>query len=401
MERVIIFGIGDNFVSQRAWIRENFEIIALVDNSAAKHGIIIDGIQVATLEEALEHEFDLVIVTPMDSEFLVKQLLHAGIPKEKVALLTELVPGVGADRLRVAFLVFGSSGDRLFALNYIWYFKEKYMLEGDILDIIYGEDTESCIKKQYQLIIKIVRYPEIKKVNMPSLARLSPELLEYVQQCQKFRLLNERYFEDGFEYIGQASVSEILKGRKRIQQPDIYGLLGIGERFNYPISVGSTEAECLNRFGVAGRDFITFSKDAKQAVKAWSAECFNRVLEWFAGEYPKLLVIELSDDMDLEDRKVLLKKSILHIDTDSDNVHLRHALHGNVSIVLFGPTPVSVYGYSGNYNITGKGCEHFCEGAADGWEKRCLAGGAIPLCMETITVEMVERYISEILGEYK
>lgn len=401
MKQALIFGIGDNFISQRFWLHENFEIIALVDNSSVKQGIVIDGLLVVSLKEAMGYKFDLIIVTPTDSVPLAEQLLHVGVPREKIVFLTELVPGVGSDRLRIAFVVFGGYSDRLFALNYIWHFKRKYMLERDILDVFYEGDEKKCAEEKYQLVIRIVRYPEIIKAALETLAKLSPEVLDYVQQCQKFRLLNGRYFEDGFGYAGQASVSEIIKGRRRIQQPDIYGMLGIGEEYLYPLSIDREETECLARFGICNRRFVTFSKGAKQYVKSWSGERFDKVLMWIAGEYPNLLTIELTDSTDIEDRKVLLKNSLLHIDTDSDNVHLRHALHGGPSVVLFGAAPAAFYGYSENHNLTGKGCGHFCEGASDGWEERCLAGGGRPACMEAVTVEMVEHHVRKILGEYR
>lgn len=401
LKRALIFGIGDNFISQRIWLQENFEIVALADNSGAKQGIVIDGLKVVDLKEAAGSGFDLVIVTPTESESLVGQLIGAGIPREKITLLMELKPGAGADRLRAAFVVSGGYGDRLFALNYIWHFKERYILEGDVLDIFYEGEGKNCATEKYQLVVRITRYPEIIKAHVQSLAKRSPELLDYILQCRKFRLLNERYFEEGFGYAGQASVMAILNGRKRIQQPDLYGLLGMGEDYRYPVPVGSVETDCLARFGVCGSSFITFSKEAEQPVKGWGGERFDEVLEWMAGEYPRLPAVELTGGMDMEDRKILLKNSVLHIDTDSDNVHLRHALHGGVSVVLFGPTSASFYGYSENYNLTGKGCGHFCEGAADGWGAQCLAGGAVPLCMEAVTVEMVGHAVREILGEHK
>lgn len=401
MKRALIFGIGDNFISQKNWLCENFEITALVDNSSEKQGITIDGLQIETIERAAGRVFDLVVVTPTSSKPLVEQLVCAGIPREKIALLVELVPGVGTDKIHTAFMVSGGYTDRLFALNYIWNFKERYLLERDVLDIFYEGEMEANAEGQYQIVVRVDRYPEIIRADMQSLAKLSPELLDYVLQCKKFQLLNGRYFENDFEYTGQASIMEILKGRRRMQQPDVYGLLGMGEDYIYPIPVAHTENECLAQFSVCSRKYVTFSKEAKYPVKKWREEHFDRVLEWMSREYPYLAVVELNDSINIEDRKVLLKNSVLHIDTDSENVHLRHALHGGTSVVLFGPTLASFYGYSENHNLTGKGCGYFCEGAADGWEKRCLVGGDTPACMEAVTVEMVEHYIKKILGEYE
>lgn len=401
MKRALIFGIGDNFISQRVWLWENYKIVALCDNSPAKQGMIIDGLRVEALEKVVKRRLDVVVVTPTDSESMAEQLLRAGVPREKIVLLAELAPGMRGDRVRTAFIVSGGDGDRLIALNYIWHFKEKYIPKGDIPDIYYEGEAEAYVPEKYQLIVRIAPYPDVVKADMCALARVSPEVLEYVLQCQKFRLLNARYFERGFIYVGQASVMEIINGRKRVQQPDVYGLLGMDEKIACPISIDGKETECLGRFGVCGRRFLTFSKETKQPVKGWREERFDTVVGWVAENYPELIAVELAAFTDMEDRKILLKNSMLHIDTDSDNVHLRHALCGGPSIVVFGPTSAEFYGYSENHNITGRGCGHFCEGAAEAWDKRCLAGGAMPYCMETVTVEMVERHVREVLGERK
>ena len=82
----------------------------------------------------------------------------------------------------------------------------------------------------------------------------------------------------------------------------------------------------------------------------------------------------------------ILRQSVLHIDIDGGLVHL--ATHmGTKCIVLFGPTPVSYYGYEENINLKAGNChECYCLYPET---NRCARDMEQPECMYSITPEAV------------
>jgi len=91
----------------------------------------------------------------------------------------------------------------------------------------------------------------------------------------------------------------------------------------------------------------------------------------------------------------LLSGAVFHMGTEGGLVHLAKAVHTH-AIVLFGPTPVSAFGYKGNINI--RKCNHTaCWYSRDDWYQRCAKPGPLPSCMSKIEVEDVEKDINHII----
>ena len=99
--------------------------------------------------------------------------------------------------------------------------------------------------------------------------------------------------------------------------------------------------------------------------------------------------IDLIGKTSLEEVKIILNNSIIHIDGEGGMVHLRHALHGGKSIVLFGATSPEFYGYSENINLRGDGCSHWCEWITENWQAKCARGYDRPPCSYSLTPETV------------
>ena len=91
--------------------------------------------------------------------------------------------------------------------------------------------------------------------------------------------------------------------------------------------------------------------------------------------------------------KTILKFAFLHVDCECGMVHLREALHGGPSVVLFGPTPVDFFGYPNNINITANACKHWCAGHHFLWQKECFLGNNV--CMNSLKPEMVINAITK------
>jgi ADP-heptose:LPS heptosyltransferase len=107
--------------------------------------------------------------------------------------------------------------------------------------------------------------------------------------------------------------------------------------------------------------------------------------------------IDLSGQTNFEELKTLLFHSALHVDTEGGLVHLRHAIKGGKSVVLFGSTDEDFFGYSENINIRTKACPMSCEWMTINWAVDCINKKEPFVCMESITPEMV---LKEIKNEW-
>ena len=91
MDKVVIFGVGNNYLEFKKKFQSTYEIVCLVDNKYKE--IDMEGVYSPSV--ILEKKFDYIIVTPSIFEEIYQQLLGMGIPKEKIRLLS-LLPELSA-----------------------------------------------------------------------------------------------------------------------------------------------------------------------------------------------------------------------------------------------------------------------------------------------------------------
>lgn len=432
-ENVIIFGVGDNFLHHYTFLKNEYHILAVLDNSPAKQGLRFGELQVVSLASLPSSGYDKVIVTPNSFSAIIQQLREAGVPGERIFRLTDLTQVSLASRdCRLAFVLNGGLGDYLISANYLYCLWKKYF-GGRKIDLYCGtgagctdavfrgweavDKIVSLGKNEkpdltgYALAMKISRYPEILKADTEVLAKYCPESIDYLLACRKFKIFHKRFFQPGLMADGQGACLSEIWGTTRIQQPDIYHMLGLGQEYLYPLPMLETAGEVLARFGLKPGSYVTIHRGAdaryaEQSVKLWPVEKYNALLRNLREKFPGLAIVQLGTAAEcypgmevaaldlrgktnLEETKALLQGSRLHIDNEGGLVHLRHALHGGESIVLFGPTSKEFFGYQENRNIRGDGCVHWCEWATDDWQVHCPRGEAAPPCMESISVSMV------------
>jgi len=92
-------------------------------------------------------------------------------------------------------------------------------------------------------------------------------------------------------------------------------------------------------------------------------------------------------DLDILSVATVLKHAVLHIDVEGGLVRLRRLMTKKPSVVLFGPTPVELFGFKENVNICANVC-HPCFWMEHDWMTRCIHGWN-RACMQAITVEDV------------
>lgn len=81
MDRVIIFGAGNNYEIRKENYKVQFEILGVVDNNYKQFGE-----NIKSPEVILEKEFDKVIITPTKYDEIYTQLLEMGVPVSKIII---------------------------------------------------------------------------------------------------------------------------------------------------------------------------------------------------------------------------------------------------------------------------------------------------------------------------
>lgn len=341
------------------------------------------------------------------------------------------------ERLNIAFKCTGGVGDILIATNYIYAIYKKMNINNVNIDIYTGNNidmTRSILEKSnfingiytlndieddcksYDLFVEIQRYPFIRYNNLQKIDKFSPFLVDLIYEWQKFRMKNSRYWRSAPRFDGQSNHYAILLKQKRISQPDVFGYLGIDEKFLFKPHLPDYADDYINSLGLLNKKFITIHRgvDARQyknSTKLWPKEYYDILIPMLKEKYTNIPVIQLGiskdgcprmDGVDIylagkttfEQVKTLLSYSTLHIDGEGGFVHLRHALSGGKSVVLFGPTSMDFYGYSENINLRGNACPECCEWITPNWQEQCSAGFGKNLCMYSLSPNMVFNTIS-------
>lgn len=335
--------------------------------------------------------------------------------------------------LFVAVYFDGGYGDYLMSANFFEYFREKFA-GPDVYFDFYGADWLKDVYNfeipnlrllshsdfafdyagsGYDLVFKIAKRNQLIYADEERIEEISPSLFEYVQLCKKYIRENQKIFDANPRLDGLTSAESERLGRKRIQEPDIYGYFGVGIDFKIRIQINEDEDAYLDSIGLGKQKFILVhrgwcsAEDKGENVKVWSLESCGDLIPRFKQCFPDYKIVlfgELasqaprSDGADLnllekttlDQAKVLLKHASLLVDNEGGMVHLRHALKGGPSVVLFGPTSKAVFGYPENENISSSACDHWCEWQIPDWQYVCARlGKPGHPCMDAIRMEDV------------
>lgn len=342
---------------------------------------------------------------------------------------------------KIALYFSGGIGDILIGFNYAYHLL-KYFDKSDINIDIYVKnphmvktlDGNSIFKiysldhvedQPYLLKIMLVRFPQIIEDNIiSSKQRKNSKLLELSKIYKKFYSQNKRFF-DNLPYMdGLTNQFSLINGKKRIQQADIGNLLKINQDFKYKPKI-SYENRILNNLNLTTGSYITINRGVDnsgnviESTKLWSLSNYNELVKLIKQNYGDYKIVQLGastdrclfiDNIDInlvgetsiDSLKVLLKNSVLHIDSEGGMVHLRKALDGGVSIVLFGPTSPEFYGYHDNINIYIKeACALNCEWISETWNMHCINKLNKHVCMNTIGPLAVFEQVKKVLKTNK
>ncbi len=433
MKKVIIYGAGGNYIDFAPWIKERYEIVALVDGDQSKWGKKQEGVKIESPDVITEHDYDFLIVTPTDGESIANYLKSEySLSFSKIELLETLVYGLKKDKhISVCFLIVGGLGDAIINYNYIYAFYDKFSEVGLSIDIAnasnafisFVENSEfvhSFIdvdfeKTDYDLVFELRRYPRIIRAEFFHIASAAPKLMDYLTSCRKFEYDNPNRIHFGPKYDGYNEETKAELCEKRYLQPDIYGEFGLTESYLPYIKVDSN---LLSSFSLDESKYITIHRGCDRFffsdnnVKLWPEKNYEELMVLIKKKYPDYKIVLLGEDYEKSDLihhydldllgktnmpqlKAIIKGAALHIDTEGGLVHMRHSLKSGKSVVLFGPTSDDFFGYPENINIRTSDCPYPCEWKTKDWAVNCSNSEAKHICMESISPQMIIQQIEE------
>jgi len=335
------------------------------------------------------------------------------------------------DICRIGFRLRGGVGDILISLNWLQNFHR--FLNGAFAFDLYVQSKEglceiaqtlcreqnfikqvlpaSQMKRDYDLYIKMMRYPDIHYYNESKVGSLSPKLHQWCLAVDKFRRENSVVYRNGTygEHLGIKLA--ILQGQNRLQQGDIDNLIQVESTFKPKILADANET--LAKFSLVNKWFITMQRgagreDKDASTKLYPLQHYETLTKLIKKRIPESCIVQVGTqknppingvDMDLrgktsfEDVMVLMQQSSCHIDGECGLVHLRHFLQGGVSIVLFGPTTKHFYEYAENVNVQSDACAGGCEWLTPIAPTKCPRGFAENVCMIRLAPEAVLEHV--------
>ena len=338
------------------------------------------------------------------------------LPKQKVFCAGSYTD----EKVHIGVEALGGMGDLIIAAKYISAL-EKYFGTDVIVDVLCN-DKGLCYKNalfpknkvyakenapSYDLYISLIRFPVIESC-IPK--RLNKKVSAYVDAVNQFHQRN--LFVNKNAFLG-LSLS-MIQGRTRENQSDINNILGM-DKIDFKLESILNISDVLRKFGIKTPNYSTVQtgsglcwENIKNETRQWSEKYYGRLVRLLKEKYPEVQIIQIGSkrqppisgvDLDLrgktdvEEVFSLLKHARLHISQEGGLVHARHFLGGGTSVVLFGPTDERFYGYPENINLSRRSCPFACEWIEDDWMRKCIKTGGCADCMQSLTPEMVMKFV--------
>lgn len=450
-QKIIVYGAGNNCIYSFYDLDRYYNIVSVIDADATKHGKKFFGKNICGVEEIQHYEYDKVVVTPSNNEGLRNLLENIGVQSERIYTLQEALDDISTDvgeqqdydqLLSGAIVFYGGMGDLLIGHSWLVNLQSKYKSDITSLDLYFSKglfddamlifsdiadgDNLYCIDpansdlfngKKYGLMLRFCIVPEVWHYNSSFSAVFSRQFVDYITKLVDY---GNKYYNRGFftagDYCKTVRKQLIDKGNTKYHMAyDVFDEFDHSKE-HYGLCVDkNTEQEYLSNFNLTGKKFITINTglnkeyEKKANTRAWSYDNWKELSVKLKELFPDITIVQVGvrvrdeDDIpadihlngktDLEEIAILLKNAFLHIDYDGGLVHVRH-IYGGKSIVLMGPSSSKKHDYPENIYIQTGVCSP-CEWITGDWLSNCPHRYEDPICMSSITVEMVSDIIVE------
>lgn len=259
---------------------------------------------------------------------------------------------------------------------------------------------------KYDLSLDVGHFVECINYRKEKVKAISEELAKRIDYLVK-------HYKELYVDIGQQCYRERIHFEKcKLEGLDRWTELRMGKTFDINekkvrIPMLNEYKSCLDKFGLNNKKYITinYGTDAirvgMKQLKLWPKDNLETFVRLFHDKYADIYIVQLGAKNaekvagadfyifgeKIEATKWILKQSLLHIDCEGGLVHLATQLDTKC-VVLFGPTPVHMYGYKQNINIHNDECE-YCMGLSEDWAYKCFKGYSECNCLRNITPEQV------------
>lgn len=454
MEKIAIYGVGNNFIFSFYELSQYYDIVAISDGDKNKRGKKYGNYVVYDVSEINDEKYDYFVYTPANVEGIREMLLSHSVKQGKIISLQDALDRIPITRWqegklincnsnsRIALILYGGMGDLL--ISRVWiekligeyelvlydidiYLSEKNIEVGKYIYSFLGKGltfysidrlNNTANEKQYMAIIRYCIFPEVICADAEYLKSVNNSFSKYISKLYEFGLFNyNRGLFTSRNYF--KTVEKLFLLKEKVLYHNAYNVLNnlncsTADRINI------LYAEChkvLEKYGLEQRNFITINTglNAEYANKLNTREWPSRKWEELSCQirkiYPDLLIVQvgtkvrgendisadihLNGKTNLKEIAVILGKALFHLDYDGGLVHVNHMVGGK-SIVLMGPSLAIKHQYPENEYIQSPSCEG-CEWTAPDWLSKCPKGYGEPICMNGITVNMVMNVIKKVV----
>lgn len=324
----------------------------------------------------------------------------------------------------------GGIGDHIYFLKYCYCLRKQF---GDtiIIDVLleekdrylkdslykYAHYVDSVFENKcpkHDVVIELMRFPEIKNVDLRRIKLLSNStLIEYLFCVSQFKLANDNFYRS--DYLGRW-YSQIHR-RTRENQSDIEDFLEMSSMADFSLHIDENiTRNVLSKFGFSQDSYVILQtgsgrvfQKVKEDTRQWPVEYYQKVVDLLREKHSEIKFIQcgklchnrinnvdinLVGKTTLEEVFVLIKSAKLLISAEGGYPAIRHFTSRKVSCVLFGPTDKDFFGFSENLNISSDVCVG-CEWINRIWYKKCLLSGDKAFCMKSLVPEMLVTRIEQ------
>lgn len=265
--------------------------------------------------------------------------------------------------------------------------------------------TDKHNTENYDVYIVSRRFYIILKMDEKKTKLFSKKFYDFCIDCKRLteNILCGEYQDNLFTQYA------LIMGKNRLEQSNVHNLLNLDRTTAKYMQWTEKDMHILEDYNLENQDYITVcravdSKYNNNHPKLWPYEYYNILIDKIKKHYPHIKIVQIGSkssinvikniDLNLvgkttiEQSKIILKYSLLHIDGEGGLVHMKNFLNG-ISAVMFGPTLPMVFGYNENINLRSEACPYACEWVTNKWTEGCIKGCHPAACMKALLPDFV------------